>query len=545
MEPPRARFDPQAEVAAAIASALLLGRREEVDPDVNDAFARTGTTHLLAISGQHLQVLAPRRPSSCWPRLGLGRKLSRGVVIAQTVGYAALVGFMPSVVRSAAMAVGIGLADLRDRCTRSGNLLAFAALVTLAWNPADLFDVGGQLSFLGVAGLVWGAPRRSCWFWRPIEAARSPGACATSRAVWRGGVRWLIRFLASALYLSAVVWCLTLPLVALRFHIVSPIGILLNVPLVPMTSIALIASGLTMLLVSTSRRRSPRGRLSSATGCTPGDRVARPLGCRSAVVGTHDSSPGPLPEWTIGFYALLAAVGLAAGAGVVGRRTAWAIVGAWSVVGLLLAIQPTPGPERLEADVLAVGHGLAVAIRSPDGGVSLYDCGKMGRPRVGRRLIAPALWSRGVRRVDRVFLSHADADHFNGLPDLLDRFRIGEVLIPAGFGGRTNPEASRLLRLLARSGRPGPIAGQRGSAGHSEVGGLGRGSASAPRVAPLGPGQRPEPGRRRQVGRPPPAPDGRPRRRRPGRAVDEPLAAGRRDARPAPRRAVGEPEIPL
>ena len=83
-----------------------------------------------------------------------------------------------------------------------------------------------------------------------------------------------------------------------------------------------------------------------------------------------------------------------------------------------------------------------MVVQSADGRTVLYDCGRMGDPHVGRRVIAPALWSRGVRRIDVVILSHADADHYNGLPDLLDRFAIGAVLVPPGFAGPANPGAS-------------------------------------------------------------------------------------------------------
>ena len=81
--------------------------------------------------------------------------------------------------------------------------------------------------------------------------------------------------------------------------------------------------------------------------------------------------------------------------------------------------------------VTAVGHGLAVVIHTPGDQVLLYDCGRMGDPSVGRRIIAPALWSRGLSRIDEVILSHADQDHYNGLPDLLDRFAIGMVRVRA------------------------------------------------------------------------------------------------------------------
>jgi competence protein ComEC len=133
-----------------LAQALLLGRREAVDPEVNDAFARTGTTHLLAISGLHLQVLAVAL-GACVRAMGIGRKGANGVVIAGTVTYAVLVGLAPSVVRSAVMTLGGCFAGMKDRCVGRANLLSGAALATLLHNPADLFDVGCQLSFLAVA----------------------------------------------------------------------------------------------------------------------------------------------------------------------------------------------------------------------------------------------------------------------------------------------------------------------------------------------------------------------------------------------------------
>jgi competence protein ComEC len=73
---------------------------------------------------------------------------------------------------------------------------------------------------------------------------------------------------------------------------------------------------------------------------------------------------------------------------------------------------------------------------------------------VGRRVVAQALWSRGVTRLDAVFLSHADQDHFNGLPDLVERFAIGEVIVPPGFTGVFNPAADLVLDALRARGIP-------------------------------------------------------------------------------------------
>jgi competence protein ComEC len=109
------------------------------------------------------------------------------------------------------------------------------------------------------------------------------------------------------------------------------------------------------------------------------------------------------------------------------------------------------GPPEVE--VLAVGHGLAVVVDTGGGRAVLYDCGRMRDPSVGRRVVAPALWSRGVVRLDHVVISHADADHYDGLLDVADRFPVGDVLVPAGFAeGSMNPGAGELVRSLVARG---------------------------------------------------------------------------------------------
>ena len=153
-------------------------------------------------------------------------------------------------------------------------------------------------------------------------------------------------------------------------------------------------------------------------------------------------------------------------------------------------------PDRSRPKFLAVGHGLAVLIQTPDGHTLLYDCGRLGDPTVGRRIIAPALWARGVSRIDTVFLSHADQDHYDGLPDLLDRFPIGEVRSPPGFAGPDNPVATELVDQLRARGIPvrpvtAPGRGSRPVFVH--------GPAPARRLAPGNLRQRPQPRARRRL----------------------------------------------
>jgi competence protein ComEC len=429
---------------APLAAALLLGQRDEVDPDDNDAFARTGTMHLLAISGLHLQVLAALLLWTSVRILGLNRKLAFIGVIIVTGLYAVLVGAMPSVVRSIAMTVFACSAVLRDRHQRSGNMMALAALITLAFNPSDLFDVGCQLSFVGVAALVWVVPLVK----QVIERGPLHPLDRLERqyeASWRKAIRRGFAWLGEAGLLSAVVWLVGLPLAALRFHLLSPVSILLNLPLVPLTSLALIASGLSLMF---------------ALVWAP---LAWPFAqaCSLMLYWTqtlvrlgahwdwgHRFVAGPHWGWVLVYYGLLAAAVCLSATGWVGRWALRASLVVCVLVGALSILLPARGVERLQADVLAVGHGLAVVVQAPSGRTMIYDCGRMGEPRVGRRVVAPALWARGIERIDVVVLSHADSDHFNGLHDIIDRFRIGEICVPQGFGGSTNPEAIKLLERI-------------------------------------------------------------------------------------------------
>jgi competence protein ComEC len=469
-------MDPRVEPLAA---ALLLGRREGIEPEVNDAFARTGTTHLLAISGLQMQMLAGALLIAA-RALGLPRRPAFLGVALATSAYAVLVGPAPSIVRSTLMTVTFCLAAVAGRMTRTANILALAALGTLAVNPMYLFDVGCQLSFLAIAALAWLVPP-ACEALRRVAGAirdrvlgpRSPldDAERYYEPRWRKRIRAASAHLVSGVVASTVVWLAALPLVALRFHIVSPIGVLLNIPLIPITSTALLLGGLGLGLsavwgplgVPASRAA---GVLLDVTQRIVIWGVARPWGYRFVA--------GPSWGWVVVFYLLLGLAAVAATAslrheqartrapkvageipasGRIRRQAPWWLLAAWSLGGWIVAVIPAPPPTP-EADVLAVGHGLAVVIHTPGDRVLLYDCGRMGDPSVGRRINAPALWSRGLSRIDEVILSHADQDHYNGLPDLLDRFAIGMVRVPPGFGGPSNPAADRLLDEVRSRGIP-------------------------------------------------------------------------------------------
>ncbi len=139
---------------AELASAVFLGEREQIDSQRNEAFMATGTVHILAISGLHVGILAG---ALLWimrkapiPRVwGL-------ILVALIIGlYALMVDVHPPVVRATILVLVICLSMCLRRPALSFNSLAAAALVVLAINPSDLFNVGAQLSFLSVAAIMW------------------------------------------------------------------------------------------------------------------------------------------------------------------------------------------------------------------------------------------------------------------------------------------------------------------------------------------------------------------------------------------------------
>jgi competence protein ComEC len=123
----------------------------------------------------------------------------------------------------------------------------------------------------------------------------------------------------------------------------------------------------------------------------------------------------------------------------------------WLSIGLLSETGAVPADE-LRCTFLAVGHGGCTVLETPDGRTLLYDAGSLGGPEVTRRQIAPYLWHRGIRRLDEVFLSHGDLDHFNGLNALLERFAIGQVTYTPTFPNKDTPAIRMTLDALEKYG---------------------------------------------------------------------------------------------
>lgn len=105
---------------------------------------------------------------------------------------------------------------------------------------------------------------------------------------------------------------------------------------------------------------------------------------------------------------------------------------AWVVAGSGVALLPRHADE-LRCTFLSVGHGLAVLVEMPNGRTLLYDAGQLQNGSRARDIVQGTLWELGIPRIDALVISHADIDHFNGVPGLARTMPIGEVLVHPSF----------------------------------------------------------------------------------------------------------------
>ena len=99
---------------------------------------------------------------------------------------------------------------------------------------------------------------------------------------------------------------------------------------------------------------------------------------------------------------------------------------------------------------VSVGHGVAVLAELPDGNNLLYDSGRLGSPLTGVRPVSSVLWSRGITHLDAIVISHADADHFNAIPGLIDRFSVGAVYVSPVMFDHLPPAVKELRDAIER-----------------------------------------------------------------------------------------------
>lgn len=471
---------------AAMLSAMVTGDRRYLRSTLRTPFERTGSFHLLVVSGLHLGIFAAFI-------FGIGRRLRVGpvpltaITLTLSFVYALLTGFGQPVQRAFAMVALYLIGRLIYRERSRLNSLGFAALCLLIFDPHALYDAGLQMTLLtvvAVAGIVIPVMERTSAPFltatRTINAVGMDTAFEPRLAQFRVTLRLIgehiepifsrrprrTRRAQSALALLSR-WCLllydlilistvielvmALPMAA-YFHRVTTSGVFVNILIVPGLTLLLPAALLTLLAVLMVPHLAW---LPAAAASALLQVVLTIVRTTSAWRMSELRVPGPTLLAALSSLALLAIAVWA-----VRLRSRIAIPGcaAALIAASVCALAPHSAERRvnaLEISAIDVGQGDAIFVVSPAGSTMLVDAGgPVGGAHqtnfdIGEQVVSPYLWSRHLHRLDVVALTHAHSDHMGGMPAVLRNFRPHELWV--GHNPHT-PSYDQLLTEAASLG---------------------------------------------------------------------------------------------
>lgn len=490
-----------------LGQALWLGEASALDGGLRDIMTRTGTRHLLAISGMHVALMvvfwlwplsrgvalllrrallpyaldAPldRAPSARQRRLLVVAQ--RGEWLVLCLGlllFAGIAGGSAPVWRAAVVvALGLGASHIGPLGRRPDalNLWGAALTIELLAGTRGLASVSLQLSYAATLGLILLMPAMARWLQRALMRGleRLPGLEAWhpgwARAPWTSLPRGCARWIAWSLGASLVAVVATIPIAWMTFGELAPIGVLMtSLCLVPVAW--LLIAGWPLLLLAAV------GGPDLGWGLLPASELwARLLAWADSLPGTPILLP-ERPAWMLVLPLVLLALAQldvrAERRHLRARRQGLWYAGALFSAGVCL-LPWTAAPPRPHVIALDVGHGTAVLLRTERDETWIFDAGSRDRLGLWSQALRPQL-SRWESTAPHIILSHGDRDHWNGLPALVERlppaawygYQVREVELPPGTPTSDIESGATQLRSGATRltlWRGGPFPGNEGS----------------------------------------------------------------------------------
>jgi competence protein ComEC len=424
-----------------IIQAMILGDQKEIPKEVMDKFNKTGTTHIIAISGFNIGIVAFLSfivirlimKSSAYLLLRFNIfKFSTICAIIPVIIYTFIAGMGVSVVRAAIMAVTFMIAIILGKERDLYNSLALAALMILVVYPPSLFDVSFQLSFVAVWAILFIAPRLTLMIPEGKPEAESRHKAMTKK-VFKNVYIFLVVSLSATLG--------TLPLIVFYFNRMSTVVLLSNLIVVPILGIIAIPVCTAIILVAP---------LSNALAILFLDISSFLVRISVSMVDLFASIPGSsvfittptVLEITAYYLFLIATVKLIdfikrdesnafnikSTISLLLYRVILAVLAVFFIIDATY-IHIKDNSENLKITYIDVGQGSSTLIRLPGGKKVLVDGGGSYENifDVGKYVVAPYLWHERIKDIDIVVLTHPHPDHLNGLLHILSNFDVKEV----------------------------------------------------------------------------------------------------------------------
>jgi competence protein ComEC len=409
--------------ASSILKALVLGEQRDIPEELSEHFVATGIAHLLAISGDHLGIVALLSFSlliwflkrSEFLILSTSvKKWAAGLTVPCILLYTFIAGGGISVIRATIMVIVFFLSILFNRERHLLHTLGLAAFLILLVSPPSLFDVSFQLSFLAVLSILTLVPRllpalkREDW---PL-----PMETHWTKRIWN--------YVKLSLLVTAVATFGTAPFVALHFNRVSPIGLVSNLLFIPWVGFVIVPLTITASVLSFFVT-PVAGLLIHLAGAVTAILLRTVAFFASLPLASLFVSTPTVFEIIL-FYLLLISLAHVQKQ----RKVRYLFAGLcfmfivnvayWNVKDLF--------QKELTLTFIDVGQGDSILVEFPKGKRMLIDGGGLYDDRfdIGKSVVAPFLWNKKIRKIDTLVLTHPDPDHLKGLNFIASHFSIGQ-----------------------------------------------------------------------------------------------------------------------
>lgn len=436
------------EPQAALLTGILLGIETGIPADLMEAFSATSTTHIIAISGFNISIIAGLL-------IGLARRLfgkrrAMPWALAGIIIYTILVGASAAVVRAAIMGCLYVIATHYGRQTEAlTSLMAAATLMTLL-NPQTLWDLGFQLSFAATLGLILYTPVLQSWFERLLSRALSPGTAKQT-----------VEVLNEALIVTLAAQITTMPIIVYHFRRLSLVTLLSNFLILPAQPGVMLCGGLATIA---GLIWLPLGQVIGWIAWLFLTYTIRAVEITASVPYASFNLGHVSPSLVWLYYGLLAGAALVSRQEPSRLKSLWrrltdrlptkALFAVLAVAAILVWVAVGSLPDgKLHVVFFDVGEGDAIFVETPRGQQILVDGGPSPTTLIGALGRRMPFWDRSL---DLVILTHADEDHIAGLIPVLERYRVGQVL-DSGYE-HDNPMYERWLELISEREIPTRLA---------------------------------------------------------------------------------------